>query len=100
MTVLFSLTIQANGVVRSLKEGTNIEGRVYAHMVLEMWLPFNKNCFKKDGEPRQKISELAAKSDTGLSCELIERLGEGARHAFWFYDTLCDVLEQCPVYDL
>jgi Heterokaryon incompatibility protein (HET) len=91
----FPLTLMADGVVRSLKYDTNIEGRTSVAEVLGKYHLFNKHCKREDGEVRLKIAELSAKSDVVLDREVYDGVSEEGRKAFIFYDALLDVFEQC-----
>lgn len=88
------LTLMADGVIPSLKVGTDIQGRVPDGDVLNMWHLFLKHCLQEDGEIRKKVSKLSEGHETISSHDIVEGLSEEARKAFRFFEALCDVFEE------
>ena len=84
----------ADGVIHTLKVGTDIQGRVPDEDVLNMWHLFLKHCLQEDGEIRKKVFKLSERHETISSHEIIEELSEEAQKAFRVFEVLCDVFEE------
>ena len=88
------LTLMADGVIQSLKVGTDILDRVPDGDVLNMWHLFLKHCLQEDGELRKRVFKLSEGHETISIHEIVEGLSEEARKAFRVFEALRDVFEE------